>query len=127
MGCKGCGICCKVITLGKTSMEDIEVKIKESYPNGYTIQDILSDDLLFIYLSWEEVTEEEAIKINPEIVGYGEYYFKCNLLINQQCIIHNLGRYGIKPHVCRGYPYYDGKPDINTLFSNCGFNEDLNK
>lgn len=119
--CNGCGMCCRAIPMSKSLSE-----IKEIASNG------LNSDAKFIVDNWEEITYDDAVKINPSIARKpasinrkrNRNYFSCTQIKDD----NTCGIYESRPNICKSYPYRSGRYgtggiDIDTLISpdTCGY------
>lgn len=115
--CKQCGMCCKAIAL--------------EHPKD-VFKITTNADHKFIYKNFKQLTEEEAIELNPTITriieefkegGRPLYWYTCSYLQDD----NRCKDYENRPTFCRGYPWY-GKapPELGFLYGpNCGFRVDL--
>lgn len=114
--CKRCGQCCRAICVGY-SMECFRKHSELSAK--------------FIVKHWKEISQEEALKINPHLQKWIEkrpddnfYYYTCDHFDNltNQCNIHDQS-----PRICNAYPLYGReKVNIDEIFytPDCGYNRD---
>lgn len=115
--CNRCGKCCEAIVLPQ-SLEYIKVFGKHSRSTDYG----------FAYRNLIPISREEALRINPHLVKWGEslnesFFYRCKQFceVSRSCIIHDE-----RPHMCSGYPwYYSGVKERDPLYSpDCGYKVD---
>jgi len=109
--CIKCGICCKAITLPTwTTARIFHNAVKGSY------------DSYFVLNYWERINFEEANSINPNIVEDIYTYYRCKAYDEtKKCTL-----YAVRPNLCSGFPWYEGRPILSRLFSKqCGFEVDV--
>ena len=108
--CKSCGQCCKAIYL-PLSFEEIR---------DIATKDKTNKDAIYISKNWNEITIEEAKKINPyffkkyekeSIKIHEKHFFVCNSFNSET---NKCGDYENRPHVCRGFPFYPHKLNIHN-------------
>jgi len=131
--CNMCGKCCEAIHISLSPE-----KVEEMAKSPLHANNKLSDPV-FIHENWEPISREEAFSINPHFQfntdRYKEkhegqdpyenmFFYTCKQFDKETrlCKVHdNL------PHVCKGYPWYGGRPHIDELFydPNCGYKIDV--
>jgi len=108
-----CGKCCEAIGL-RYSPEDLR-KYKTNR------------DAIWILKNWNQITQEDALKINPHLNKWVEkintklFFYNCINYDKEKriCKIHKN-----KPNICADYPFYGrGKIAYDELFysPSCGY------
>lgn len=107
--CNKCGICCKAISLSKSTSDWIlkwRKWLKENSIDSY-IKDgnkLTESDKegIFVAENWIKITKKEALKTNKAFSeDRGGSFFTCTALKNNQC-----SKYKERPYICSGYPNY---------------------
>lgn len=126
--CKCCGLCCQAFDIKVSYKDIIEIAKMESTP--------IFSDYGFASRNFIPLSEKEAFEINPylkiakTLFSYNSspqehHYYTC-LVFNSKA--NKCGIHKYRPHICRGFPWYDGKPYRQPLYSpNCAYHEDLKK
>ncbi|MHB1418704.1 MAG: YkgJ family cysteine cluster protein [Bacillota bacterium] len=121
--CKKCGLCCKAIAISSGQSEE---ELINSIISSASLE--AGGDAVFIIENWEQITQAEALEINPNLKqridwcksdNIVEVYFKCHRLDPKTnlCIVHDK-----RPQVCSGYPWYGRMPHKMYFYSpNCGY------
>lgn len=141
--CNKCGMCCRAIILiipPERTAEYLQGMIRN---NPEYVQRIANGDVdfkaekcddgmneiswIFVGLNWVNITQEEAITINPFLEKWGDikgHFYKCKQFDESlnSCRIHDN-----KPNVCAEYPWYKKSPTESTNFysEQCGYKIDI--
>lgn len=128
MPCLRSGMCCRVIVLEGSDRSPDAIR---DLADRDLDQGRVDTDALFISRNWQPITEAEALAVNPSALlwvsrsrsrGERVYLYRCEQLdeATDLCRAHE-----VKPHVCSGYPFYDGRADgigpRGLLWPGCGY------
>jgi len=122
--CKECGKCCNPLVIN-IDLDMVNEYVKVKYKNVIvTLDDIVNDDLLFVYMCLTEISSEKAFNLVPKLKIWKKHenthYFECMFLNkDKKCLIHNK----LRPEsMCGGYPFY-GEDEVfdNRYHKGCGY------
>lgn len=110
--CKRCGKCCQAIVSIHSTQEQLNdsniARMVEDYKSGkLSEQDVAKIDSLFAVLNFEEITKEDAIKVNPHLAEVAEelHFYRCKRFdaATNLCTTHDDRR----PKFCHYAPLYN--------------------
>lgn len=131
--CSMCGMCCKAIRLPASMEQIINYRETQRYINGELSKEeserlATESDIIFVYLNWEQITEEEAFIINQHLETWPTrdeaFYYRCKQFDSQ---LNRCKTQDKKARVCSAYPWYDRPPVASFHFYslNCGYKVDI--
>lgn len=116
--CNACGACCRVIYV-EQSPEEIRAVAQLTRVLG------IPSDMQFAAEHWRPLSREEAMQRNPfytRQLPTNAHLYTCDQLGEDgKC-----QSYESRPLVCRGYPWYGGKPvKVPLADPDCGYGRQL--
>ncbi|MFZ5642460.1 MAG: hypothetical protein ACOY46_02570 [Bacillota bacterium] len=122
--CLRCGQCCSTLYV-KLSRREISDRAVDDEARGLSI---LESDALFLMRYGIPLSPEEAGLRSPTII-YSPHWPQAEYWTCQFHRKDGLCQLDIlqlpKPHICKGYPWYNGEPRMKWLYPGCGYQADL--